>query len=126
MSFACSFSTLFHSFHHNSPADKAHQHVDQKKHVHDHAGNHHSSSAPKEEKKNDCCSDSVVKMQKVEKMVSRGIEAPNIVFLSCFVTVYSVISSIKLEENKLFPDNVRWRLPATIQDLRIVIQSFQI
>jgi hypothetical protein len=30
------------------------------------------------------------------------------------------------EESLPSPDSIRWRLPATIQDLRIVIQSFQI
>jgi ABC-type nickel/cobalt efflux system permease component RcnA len=126
VSFACSFSDLFHEFHHhNSPATKAHKHNDQKEHTHDHSGSHHDTS-PREEKKDNCCSHSIVELQKVEKSISRNIEALNLNSSISFVAAGLELFSLPALRQIFSPDFVRWRPPATIQDLRILIQSFQI
>jgi hypothetical protein len=143
VSFACSFSIYFHSFHHhNSPspasegqAEKGHPHhgVDSKHdHSHGHDAHQHGNgtehhSPDKEIPKDDCCSSSTVQVEKLEKSVSRSIEAPNAVFLTLFLTVYASLYLPELPVNSTsIPSYIRWRFPATIQNLRIVIQSFQI
>ncbi len=132
VSFACSFSNFFHERHHHKSGNTEHKdlnhthsHSDKNSHQHD-AGNvkHHSASSKKS--KDDCCSSSVVAIEKVDKSVSRTIEAPYLVFTALVLSTYSVLSTVDSEQKTFFPDNVRWRIPATIQDLRIVIQSFQI
>ena len=124
--FACSLSDLFHEFHHhNSPATKAHKHKDQNEHVHDHSGSHHDNN-PNEEKKDNCCSQSLVELQKVEKSISRSIEAPNLHLALFLKSTYNEVFCFQPEENTIFTPNIRRRAPTTIQDLRIVIQSFQI
>jgi len=135
ISFACSFSDLFHGFHHQKTTqvlehkhagsqhhaeDKAH------KHNHDAASNGDHYSGTSKESKDDCCSGSVVEIQKVEKAVSRSIEAPQAIFITSFFTAYVSLFSLQTVEKILFPPNSRWRVNATIQNLRIVIQSFQI
>ena len=126
VSFACSLSDLFHEFHHhNSPANKAHKHKDQNEHIHDHSGRHHDDD-PKEEKKDNCCSQSLIELQKVEKSVSRSIEAPNLFLVALFASTNSELFSFQSVEKTSFPQKTRRRPPTTIQDLRIVIQSFQI
>jgi ABC-type nickel/cobalt efflux system permease component RcnA len=126
VSFACSFSDLFHEFHHhNSPATKAHKHDDQEEHTHDHSGSHHDSG-PREEKKDNCCSHSIVELQKVEKSISRNIEGFKLNSILSFAATGSELFSAPALRQTTYPDFVRWRPPATIQDLRILIQSFQI
>ena len=127
VSFACSVSSMFHGLHHhNSDATAHHSHDDGTKHEHSHSGHHHESDAPEKDKE-DCCSTDVLQLQKVEKSVSRPIEAPNAIFLTSFLSSFITLSSLlPAEEKTLLPHHIRWRLPATIQDLRIVIQSFQI
>ena len=126
VSFACSFSDLFHEFHHhNSPGTKSHKHKEQNEHTHDHSGSHHDNG-PTEENKDDCCSRSLIELQKVEKSVSRSIEAPNLLLLAFSASAYSELFSFQSEHKTILPKKIRWRPPATIRDLRIVIQSFQI
>ena len=126
VSFACSFSDLFHEYHHhNSRASKAHKHKDQNEHIHDHSGSHHDNST-NEEKKDNCCSSSLVELQKVEKSVSRSIEAPNLSLVACFASSNSELFSVQSACKTILPKEIRRRPPATIQDIRIVIQSFQI
>ena len=127
VSFACSVSSLFHELHHhNSSAKSHHVHNHGVKHTHSHTAHHHGSDKP-EEKKEDCCSGNVLQLQKTEKAVSRSIEAPNAVFAMSVFTAYASLLTLQQPEEKAFlPHHFRWRLPATIQDLRIVIQSFQI
>lgn len=142
ISFACSFGGAFHDYHHqnNSPST-SHKHDEGHKHSHDKSEHDHSGSGNHEHNKgsehkhnspstnnpeNNCCSDSVVALQKVEKQVSSNIQAPHAVFVTSFIGVYFDKISFSVQEYRFFPDNIRWRPPATIQDLRIVIQSFQI
>jgi hypothetical protein len=135
VSFACSFSSFFHSFHHETPlasvASKPshdHNHNDHHHHKHHHDGpEKDQESTHGSGTSDDCCSQYLLEVDKSEKSVSRSIDAPNTVMLSSFAWLYSSLSSIYgREERTLYPDHIRWRLPATIQDLRIVIQSFQI
>lgn len=127
VSFACSASNLFHELHHhNTAASKAHHHEGQSSHVHDHSGNHHSDGDDRQDGNSDCCSNSVVEIQKVEKSVSRNIVAPSIVEVTSFFPAYSALLSLQGNESPSYPRHIRWRIPATIQDLRIKIQSFQI
>jgi len=133
--FACSFSNLFHGMHHHKAASTS---------EHKHSGSHHSKSetaehnhgsqaahkhddhSSKDSKDGDCCSKSVVEIEKAEKAVSKTIEAPNANFVTSFFAASSQSFLLSITGNTFFTRYVRWRLPATIQDLRIVIQSFQI
>ena len=129
VSFACSISELFHSLHHhNSSATLQHEHANGEKHAHEHNGNHHDILPFKDGKvKHDCCSTAVTTVQLVEKSLSRSVEAPKVFFITPFLLAYASAAHDLLEPELVFaPDNVRWRLPATTPNLRIVIQSFQI
>jgi hypothetical protein len=136
VSFACSFGGIFHNFHHkhslitvqghSSKGDHFHKHGHEHKHVHDQStAPNHGSTDPSDSKGN-CCSDSVVELQKLDKSVSRSIEAPDIISISIHIAAYSQLFSVQAVEETLFATSDRWRPPTTIQDLRIVIQSFQI
>lgn len=133
VSFACSFSSLFHQFHHNSPVvskhkEHAHSHSSSHGHQapgHTHEGEHHhtgSSQPPKE----DCCSASIIEVEKMDKAVSRNIELPLVIsFPLLFPFIASSLFDYKATQ-RLFSPYGRWRHPLTIQNLRIIIQSFQI
>lgn len=129
VSFACSLGGFFHTLHHATASVKEHNghHPPKEEHQHhDHSTSHHDSQ-PSEKEDDNCCSKNVIAIEKAEKAVSRTIQAPDAVFLTSFLTAYSsLFSSLPAEESTAYPPIVRWRLPATIQDLRIVIQSFQI
>jgi hypothetical protein len=130
VSFACSLGGFFHSFHHSassSAVEGQHGHHPHKE-GHQHHGNaSHYDSKPSEKPDDDCCSKNLVTIEKVEKAISRTIQAPEATFLASFLTAFSsLFALLPAEESLPSPDSVRWRIPATIQDLRIVIQSFQI
>ena len=141
VSFACSLSDLFHNFHHHHSAAKiedhhgGHNHSHGKMHHHSHekAGSHDHGNNPLEKpdqntthSKDDCCSNSVVQMQQVEKAISRIIDAPTVDFVESLSASYYHLSFNTPQQETKIPGNIRWRYPTTIQDLRIVIQSFQI
>ena len=128
ISFACSYSSLFHSSHHHkAQSQSTHHHKDQQ-HKHDHSANHHEPADKKDESKENCCSTAVLKLQKVDKEISRSIDAPTT------GTAFAILSIALFQQVDLLPSAlkqylshaIRWRSPTTIQDLRIVIQSFQI
>jgi hypothetical protein len=129
VSMACSLSSYVHSLHHESPATDFHS--GQKKthhHQHEHSKKPHHLHDPKTGlPKDDCCSGSVVLVQQMDKSVTRSIEAPGIlstiVLLPGFVSITDLFTT---EEKTKTPPFDRWRQPATITDLRIIIQSFQI
>jgi hypothetical protein len=134
VSFACSFSPLFHGMHHHK-ADVAtdkhsgnpHSQGETAEHHHGSKAEHqHDDHSSKDSKDDDCCSEFVVEIEKAEKAVSKTIEAPNAIFATSFLSSYSQLFLLSTTGDTSFPHYVRWRLPATIQDLRIVIQSFQI
>jgi hypothetical protein len=129
VSFACSLGGFFHSFHHSvSSAVKEQPGHHLHKEEHQHHGNAlHQDSKPAEKPDDDCCSINLVTIEGVEKAVSRTIQAPEATFLVSFLTAFSSLFALFAAEASLpSPYSIRWRLPATIQDLRIVIQSFQI
>jgi len=135
VSFACSFSNLFHGMHHHKDAVATeHKHSGShhskgetaENHHGSQAGPHHDDHSSKDSKGDDCCSKSVVEIEKVEKAVSKTIEAPNATFVISFFAAYSHLFPLPTTGSTSFTHYVRWRLTATIQDLRIVIQSFQI
>ncbi len=136
VSFACSFSNLFHGIHHHETAAAStaeHEHsgnhhaaAQKDTHEHDDQQEHKHGTDSSDDSKDDCCSRSVVEIEKAEKAVSRSIEAPHAIFIASFFATYSSLFQIDIIQNTRIPTNIRWRLPATIQDLRIVIQSFQI
>lgn len=128
---------LFHSFHHThtSTGKASHRHENghgqkhdhKKSDQHKHGDNAHHDEQNSENSADDCCSKNVVEVEKVEKSVSRTIDAPDVTFLTSFILSYSSLFSVFPSQDKSqAPDDVRWRFPATIQNLRIVIQSFQI
>ena len=128
VSFACSFGGMFHEFHHKVSSTTEPKHSHHEGHKHDHGKSSeqkHDSETPVDSKDN-CCSLSVVEMQKLDKSISRSIEAPNLIFIISFAAAYSEFFSLPALQQAVFPDFVRWRPPPTIQDLRIIIQSFQI
>lgn len=135
VSFACSLNGFFHSLHHSNAAPSK-QHDHSSAHGHGHGKEHHPAGNAHHQQENpgstessndDCCSRFVVEVEKTEKSVSRSIGAPDAVFLTSFIASFpSLFSLLPLQENTSYPPYVRWRLPSTIQDLRIVIQSFQI
>ena len=132
VSFACSLSGYVHALHHNSFASAATQDPASQKHEETFHHEHDCHTVPDaplpdENKKDDCCTKYAIEIQKVEKAVSKTIDAPEASFITSFIA--SFISLTGLEENLspvYQPDNARWRIPGTIQDLRIAIQSFQI
>ena len=129
VSFACSLSSYFHSFHHSSFAYASDQ--DHNKHGNTYHHDHDCHTIPQQnlpdEKKDDCCSKYVVEFQKVEKSVSKTIDAPGFIFTKSFLPAIYVDIDIPTSKNITgFSHNDRWRNPATIQDLRIILQSFQI
>ncbi len=121
VSMACSLSSYVHSLHHESPLTNSHhQHEHSKKphHLHD-----EKTGLPKD----DCCSGSVVLVQQMDKSVARSIEAPGILSTLVLLPGFVSITDLTLAEEKTqTPPFDRWRPPATIEDLRIMIQSFQI
>ena len=131
VSFACSLGGLFHTLHHGRTVNSASSHHNDHHghnggHKNDHGNKAHNHSE-KEKTGDDCCSNNVIEVEKVEKSVSRTIEAPSVVFLTSLLTTYSAIFQLfPTYDTVFYPDPVRWRLSTTIQNLRIVIQSFQI
>ncbi len=132
VSFACSFSNLFHGFHHHQNSvttehkhEGDHHHSSDKKHNEKQSNHTHDSGSAKDSK-DDCCSKSVIEIEKIEKALSRTIEAPHAIFVTSLFAAYSELFSLSAIDKVFLTHLVRWRLPATIQDLRIVIQSFQI
>ncbi len=136
VSFACSFSNLFHGFHHHksSATTVEHKHsgnhhdshVQKNKHDHGIQSEHKHESGSPNNSKDDCCSKSVIKIEKVEKAISRTIEVPHTIFVASLFATYVKLFSLQDLKKTFFPDYIRWQHTATIQDLRIVIQSFQI
>ncbi|HVG11938.1 MAG TPA: hypothetical protein VM843_02990 [Flavisolibacter sp.] len=126
VSFACSLSTLFHQSHHNSTAGQPDHHHNKGTHDDEHAEHQYDPKASDAKDVNDCCSESVLAIEQVEKSVSRTIEAPDVFFLTVLLASYSSTFQFSTLPKAVFPYHDRWRVPTTIQDLRIVIQSFQI
>ena len=133
VSFACSFSSMFHGFHHHNSSstashqeDNHHTHHDTA-HSHETSGDHHhKNDQTAGDSKDDCCSASVVQIEKSDKSVSNHIQTPNPIFTTAFIATYTTLLNLLGHQKTLVPTYVRWRVPATIQDIRIVIQSFQI
>jgi hypothetical protein len=131
VAFACSTSGTFHRFHHQNKSQG-----DSKKHRPDHHQGHHDDADQRSENHNhtkdtddgddNCCSKSAVSFQKVDKSPSRTIEAPSSGFVSALLVTYLSTTAAVFQESCVFRRQVRWRSSATIPDLRIVIQSFQI
>ncbi len=129
VSFACSTSDLFHNSHHSnkSRSTTTHQHED-KPHAH-HKHGQHSHDLENNQSNNDddnCCSSYIITLAKIEKSIARNIEFPATVITSYYAEFAYLLLANHGKEKTFFPDFIRWRPPATIQDLRIVIQSFQI
>ena len=124
--FACSISNFFHGMHHHatSTVDK-----DERNHNQSPGHSHHESTGDDHNDTDDknCCSSNVVQLEKREKFLSKTIEAPVNSSLSMLFTALSYLYlSFPEEQTTSFIQHFRWWTPATIQDLRIVIQSFQI
>ena len=132
VSFACSFSGGFHGLHHIRAAsgnkDSHHDHGKSDHHGHDAAKKHQHDHPSSEESNEDCCSKNLIEIEKKDKSVVRSMELQNISFLTSFILSYSPLFSTKTVEDRTRHSwsHVRCWVPTTIQDLRIVIQSFQI
>lgn len=123
ISTTCALGSFFHDFHHHaSPgAQVAH-------HSHDHQGTHDHEKVP-EPSQEECCSKSVVQFYQADKYVSESLSLPPVsVLFSSFISSTDILlSSGRIDHQPLTDDHSRrWRHPATIHDLRIAIQSFQI
>lgn len=123
MSFACSLSSFVHSFHHSVSSSKQ---AGLHHHAHETADHHHGEEKMPV-KGDECCSADLVKVEKADKSPGRSIQLPLPPLQGVFIghedyTFYNHMAFGK----DIFADAWRWRPPATIQDLRIVIQSFQI
>ena len=135
VSFACSFSSMFHAIHHHehtsalTPRENLTHHG--KEHVHSPREHHNSddqaTNSESDNPKEDCCSTSVLKMDAVVKLTARSIDAPDPLILLSFLSAYTGQFSVSpLLESPAYDDFLRRRTPATIENLRIAIQSFQI
>lgn len=129
VSFACSFTGLFHSLHHASEHKTEitpHQHKDVSAHRHLDGHQEHEEGGTPLNSEKDCCSKLVVELDKVEKAISKPISAPSLSFINgLFASISDRVPVAPLTSNHIRQE-WRWRLNATIPDLRIVIQSFQI
>lgn len=132
VSFACSLGGLFHAMHHQqsslaiAPGPHQHEQADKPHHSHEKKdqGDTESDTRPV---KDNCCSDKASEIEKVDKSVSRIIEAPKLTFLPLFIAFFtSPFKVLPATESIEVDDLVRWRILTTIPDTRIVIQSFQI
>jgi ABC-type Zn2+ transport system substrate-binding protein/surface adhesin len=122
---ACSLSKVFHqAHHHGSEAAQNHEHADGTNHKHKHSAAHHH----KTEKNNDCCSKSSVKFNKLDKSMAQTLVFPLIELPTDLLTdiYYNTLSLLSRKADQPLMSYFRWRPSSTIQDLRIVIQSFQI
>ncbi len=122
---ACSLSKAFHqAHHHRSEAAQNHEHADGTSHKHKHSAAHHHKS----HKNSDCCSKSSVKFNKLDKSIVQTLELPMIELspLLRMDVYYNTLVLLSRNADQSLMSFFRWRLPSTIQDLRIVIQSFQI
>jgi hypothetical protein len=121
ISSTCAISSLFHRFHHHATPKAQINH-----HSHDHNGTHDHTEQQEKSKEN-CCSKSVVQFYKIDKYVN---ESQVLLLASTIFSSFTYISDVRLSAvpvDRSLTDHIRrWRSPATIQDLRIVIQSFQI
>lgn len=125
VSSACSLSKAFHqAHHHRSEAAQNHEHADGTNHDHKHNASHHH----KTQKNDDCCSKTSVKFNKLDKSTTQTLELPSTQMPVVLLTdiYYNTLSLLSRNANQSLMSYFRWRLPSTIQDLRIVIQSFQI
>lgn len=135
VSFACSFSNLFHSFHHHKMEEATeHKHAgnhhptknDGHKHHHNKVTEHHHDTGSQKQDDDNCCSNKVIEIEKVDKAVSRTIAAPDVIFLTSLFVSYTELYNLLKQHSNVLQHHIRWRHPTTIPDLRIVIQSFQI
>jgi ABC-type nickel/cobalt efflux system permease component RcnA len=126
VSFACSFSTLFHQSHHNNTNVQSDHHHNEPAQEDEHAEHQHDPKTTDKKDVHDCCSESVLAIEQMEKSVSKTIEAPDVLFLTVLLASYSSAFPLSTTLKVVLPCHDRWRVPTTIQDLRIVIQSFQI
>ncbi len=123
MSFACSLSSFVHSFHHSVSSSKQ---AGLHHHAHE-AADHHHGEEKVPMKGDECCSADLVKVEKADKSPGRSIQLPLPLWSNALAPQhsYTLYKPVTIP-GALFADAWRWRPPMTIQDLRIVIQSFQI
>jgi hypothetical protein len=128
ISSACSLSTVFHKAHHNAELASHHHHSE--KTVPHHSTEKHNHSGSKESSsKEDCCSKSVIQFEKLDKVPAKTVVLSSAAFVLMMGALTDFIPAVlipSITSERIFIDYVRWRPPATIQDLRIVMQSFQI
>ena len=129
VSFACSVSDFVHSSHHSTDKSvPAHSHQHGKHHGdhnHDQDKNKHNDGNSNSNS-DKCCASIVVKIEQSDKSVSKNIDAPSPLFFSYTTIIFfSVFHLFSFATDKHFPQHLRWP-PATIPDIRIAIQSFQI
>ena len=135
VSFACSVSSSIHNGHHAGKSSGTHSHQHNGKHGPDHKHNHdadhkhshHKSDGNKDSKDGNCCSSDFIKLQQSDRSIARSIDVPEQTIL---LFAHDLLLSIDhflltIARDIYFPQHLRWP-PATIPDIRIAIQSFQI
>ncbi|GAA4321688.1 hypothetical protein [Flaviaesturariibacter amylovorans] len=124
---ACALSASVHGWHHHGAAGtEEHRHANGVQHAHEHSGQHHDAPADDQNGSADCCSGKVAAFEKADKSPARTVEAPPVFFVPApWPDHFSFTAPAPLLQRTTIPP-FRWRPPATIPDLRIIIQSFQI
>jgi hypothetical protein len=119
---ACSLSKVFHQAHHHEEV-ATHSHGESVTHQHDHSGSHHEATEESEE----CCSKFSVAFNQLDKSVAQHFAVAILTLpVQSFTDLYNTVLLLGRQDDTTVVAFARWRLPATIQDLRIVMQSFQI
>ena len=119
---ACSLSKVFHQSHHHERV-ATHSHGEAVTHQHDHSGSHHAAT----EEGEGCCSKFSVAFNQLDKSVAQHLAVAVLTLPVLSLTeLYHTLLLLSRQYDSTVVAYARWRLPATIQDLRIVMQSFQI
>lgn len=146
VSFACSVSSSVHNSHHSEKSSGTQSHERKGNHGHSHGSDHkhnhdithrhthdadhkhsHHDDGNKENEDGNCCSGDVIKLQQSDRSIARSIDVPE---QTTLFVAHDFLSSIDhflltITRDKYLPQHLRWP-PATIPDIRIAIQSFQI
>ena len=143
VSFACSVSTGIHNSHHAGDGYSTHSHEHKEKrgnnhgpdHKHNHDADHQDNQDANHKhnhkndngNKDDCCSSDFIKLQQSDRSISRSIDVPEQTTLILVQDLLLTIDHflLTIARDNFLPQHLRWP-PATIPDIRIAIQSFQI
>ena len=147
VSFACSVSNKVHKSHHAGKGSEIQSHNHKGTHRHNHESNHNvnhhtghkhndeaghkhshdNNNGNKEGEDDNCCSSDVIKLQQSDRSISKSIDLPEHTSHPVVHDIFLCIDHylLVITKDNFLPQHLRWA-PATIPDIRIAIQSFQI